>query len=67
VGVRLSFEGKASHEPSRAQAPALPRVSLEGRNILKRIPFIGMRRTIADNLVASLQAGAHSRSFLKPT
>jgi len=63
-GVRLSFEGEGPPtSPSRAQAPALPRVSLEGRNILKRIPFIGMRRTIADNLVASLQAGAQLTVF----
>jgi pyruvate dehydrogenase E2 component (dihydrolipoamide acetyltransferase) len=64
-GVRLSFEGE---KPSRslskgAHAPALPAVSLEGRKILKRIPFIGMRRTIADNLVASLQTGAQLTVF----
>jgi pyruvate dehydrogenase E2 component (dihydrolipoamide acetyltransferase) len=63
-GVRLSFEGEGTAaRPSRAQAPALPAVSLEGRKILKKIPFIGMRRTIADNLVASLQTGAQLTVF----
>ena len=63
-GVRLSFEGEASPaRPSRAYAPALPAISLEGRKILKKIPFIGMRRTIADNLVASLQSGAQLTVF----
>jgi len=63
-GVRLSFEGeRSSIGPSRASSPALPAVSLEGRRILKRIPFIGMRRTIADNLVASLQTGAQLTVF----
>ena len=63
-GVRLSFEGeRPAGTPSRAHAPALPAVSLEGRRILKRIPFIGMRRTIADNLVASLQTGAQLTVF----
>jgi pyruvate dehydrogenase E2 component (dihydrolipoyllysine-residue acetyltransferase) len=64
-GVRLSFEGEGiSRPPSRgAHAPALPAVNLEGRRILKRIPFIGMRRTIADNLVASLQTGAQLTVF----
>jgi pyruvate/2-oxoglutarate dehydrogenase complex dihydrolipoamide acyltransferase (E2) component len=64
-GVRLSFEGEGPpRSPSRAaHAPALPAVSLEGRRILKSIPFIGMRRTIADNLVASLQTGAQLTVF----
>jgi pyruvate/2-oxoglutarate dehydrogenase complex dihydrolipoamide acyltransferase (E2) component len=63
-GVRLSFEGQGpAAGPSRPQAPALPAVSLEGRRILKRTPFIGMRRTIADNLVASLQTGAQLTVF----
>jgi pyruvate/2-oxoglutarate dehydrogenase complex dihydrolipoamide acyltransferase (E2) component len=64
-GVRLSFDGQ---EPLRARpetthAPGLPEVSLQGRRVLKRIPFIGMRRTIADNLVASLQTGAQLTVF----
>lgn len=63
-GVRLSFEGQApAARPSRHPAPALPAVSLEGRKILKKAPFIGMRRTIADNLVASLQTGAQLTVF----
>lgn len=63
-GVRLSFEGEGPLAgPLRAHAPALPAVTLEGRKILKRIPFIGMRRTIADNLVASLQTGAQLTVF----
>jgi len=63
-GVRLSFEGEGTAaRPSRAQGPAFPAVSLEGRKILKRTPFIGMRRTIADNLVASLQTGAQLTIF----
>jgi pyruvate/2-oxoglutarate dehydrogenase complex dihydrolipoamide acyltransferase (E2) component len=63
-GVRLSFEEEVTlRGPSRVQSPALPAVNLEGRKILKRIPFIGMRRTIADNLVASLQTGAQLTVF----
>ncbi len=63
-GVTLSFEEEGAAEaappahPAPAPAPALPRVDLEGRKIQKRIPFLGMRRAIADNLVASLQIGA---------
>ncbi len=63
-GVRLSFEEEVPPDPAAlgstatAPSPALPRVNLEGRKILKRIPFLGMRRAIADNLVASLQTGA---------
>ena len=63
-GVRLSFEDEGlPASPPRAHAPASPAVNLEGRRILKRIPFIGMRRTIADNLVASLQTGAQLTVF----
>jgi pyruvate/2-oxoglutarate dehydrogenase complex dihydrolipoamide acyltransferase (E2) component len=63
-GVRLSFEGEGpAARGSRAYTPALPAVSLEGRKILKKIPFIGMRRTIADNLVGSLQTGAQLTIF----
>ncbi len=63
-GVRVSFAGE-DHFKGRTgtQAPALPAISLEGRKILKRIPFIGMRRRIADNLVASLQTGAQLTVF----
>ena len=53
-GVRLAFEDEGT-----AEAPARPPViDLGDRKVLERIPFWGMRRTIADNLHASLQAGA---------
>ncbi len=54
VGVRLFFEGEEEEE----KTPISPALDLSDRKILKRIPFIGMRRTIADNLVSSLQTGA---------
>ncbi len=62
-GVRLSFEEDEPERPAEAArleppTPKPPAVDLEGRRVLKRIPFLGMRRTIADNLVASLQTGA---------
>lgn len=63
-GVTLSFEDEGAADagtparPAPAPSPALPRVDLEGRKIRERIPFLGMRRAIADNLVASLQTGA---------
>ncbi len=53
-GVRLSFEGEGEEET----APTSPVIDVTGRKVLKRIPFIGMRRTIADNLYASLHTGA---------
>ena len=53
-GVRLSFEDEQEEEV----APAVPAVDVGDRKVLERIPFIGMRRTIADNLVSSLQTGA---------
>lgn len=63
-GVRLTFEDAGT---VRSPVPPPPvssaAVSLEGRKILRRIPFIGMRRTIADNLVASLQTGAQLTVF----
>ncbi|MGE5841966.1 MAG: dihydrolipoamide acetyltransferase family protein, partial [Deltaproteobacteria bacterium] len=60
----VSFEGqRPSAKPTRARTPGVPAVSLEGRKILKRTPFIGMRRTIAENLVASLQTGAQLTVF----
>jgi len=51
-GISLSFEDE------REETPSLPTVDLGDRKVLERIPFFGMRRTIADNLMASLQNGA---------
>jgi len=63
-GVRLTFEEEAPMRTVSAPPPVtLPPVNLEGRKILRRIPFIGMRRTIAENLVASLQRGAQLTVF----
>jgi pyruvate dehydrogenase E2 component (dihydrolipoamide acetyltransferase) len=53
-GVRLSFEDDSEQETVSAVSAA----DLGDRLVLERIPFVGMRRTIADNLVASLQSGA---------
>lgn len=53
-GVRLSFEDEDKEETA-ATSPVL---DVGDRKILERIPFIGVRRTIADNLHASLQTGA---------
>ena len=52
-GVRLSFE-----DEDEEIAPTSSVLDVGDRKILERIPFIGMRRTIADNLHASLQTGA---------
>jgi len=53
-GVRLSFED----EDEEMADPTSPPVDVGDREVLERIPFIGMRRTIADNLHASLHTGA---------
>ncbi|MBI4776191.1 MAG: 2-oxo acid dehydrogenase subunit E2 [Deltaproteobacteria bacterium] len=53
-GIRLSFEERMEEGRAVPQAAA----DLGDRVVLDRIPFIGMRRTIADNLVSSLQTGA---------
>jgi pyruvate dehydrogenase E2 component (dihydrolipoamide acetyltransferase) len=53
-GVRLAFDDEGSEE----RPASAPPVDLGDRNVLKRIPFLGMRRTIADNLHASLHVGA---------
>ena len=53
-GIRLSFEDEGEEEV----APISPVLDVGDRKILERISFIGMRRTIADNLHASLQTGA---------
>jgi pyruvate/2-oxoglutarate dehydrogenase complex dihydrolipoamide acyltransferase (E2) component len=52
-GIRLSFDDEGEEA-----APISPVIDVGDRKILERIPFIGMRRTIADNLHASLQTGA---------
>ncbi|MEW5723829.1 MAG: dihydrolipoamide acetyltransferase family protein [Thermodesulfobacteriota bacterium] len=58
-GVRLVFEEEGeAHPPAARPAPAAMTVDLAGRRILQRRPFLGMRRTIANNLMASLQTGA---------
>ncbi len=63
--VRLSFDDDEPERPAESRpseppppSPKSPKVDLDGRQVLKRIPFLGMRRTIADNLVSSLQTGA---------
>lgn len=53
-GIRLSFED----EDDEIADPVPQPVDVGDREVLERIPFIGMRRTIADNLHASLQTGA---------
>jgi len=53
-GVSLSFE----EEDEDDKGPETSPVDLGDRKVKERIPFIGMRRTIADNLVSSLQTGA---------
>jgi pyruvate dehydrogenase E2 component (dihydrolipoamide acetyltransferase) len=58
-GVQLSFEG----EEEEAETFSLPPVEVGDRKVLERIPFLGMRRTIANNLVASLQTGAQLTVF----
>jgi pyruvate dehydrogenase E2 component (dihydrolipoyllysine-residue acetyltransferase) len=61
MGVSLSFDDDVSTSGDRktqAMTYTDPVLDLENRNILERIPFIGMRRTIADNLHRSLQVQA---------
>lgn len=52
-GIRVSIDEEEDEAP-----PALPVQGSDDRNVVKRIPLIGMRRAIAENLVSSLQAGA---------
>jgi pyruvate dehydrogenase E2 component (dihydrolipoamide acetyltransferase) len=54
-GVRLAFEDDEPEKEVRAPQTA---PDLGDRVVVKRIPFVGVRRTIADNLVSSLQTGA---------
>lgn len=61
MGVSLSFDDNADTAGNRKKQTLTytdPVLDLDNRNILERIPFIGMRRTIADNLHRSLQVGA---------
>ena len=53
-GIRLAFDDDKEQEA--VLAPAVQ--DLGDRVVLDRKPFVGMRRTIADNLVSSLQTGA---------
>lgn len=52
-GVRLSLDEEEGEMP-----PVPPPQGVGDRSVLKRVPLIGMRRAIADNLVSSLQTGA---------
>jgi len=54
-GVLLAFEDNG--EEQEAVAPGIA-PDLGNRVVVDRIPFLGMRRTIADNLVSSLKSGA---------
>jgi pyruvate dehydrogenase E2 component (dihydrolipoamide acetyltransferase) len=55
-GVKLAFEDE--EEETARRAVSLSAAVVGDRRVLERIPFWGMRRTIADNLHASLQASA---------
>ena len=63
-GIRLSFDDEDDQpaQPAAAAgfAPSVQAVAvnIEGRRILKKQPMTGMRRRIADNLMASLHSGA---------
>jgi pyruvate/2-oxoglutarate dehydrogenase complex dihydrolipoamide acyltransferase (E2) component len=61
-GIRISFEEEKMTpdlEEGEEELPLSPAfIEPEGQVILERIPFIGMRRTIARNLVSSLRTGA---------
>jgi len=57
-GLQISFEDETRVRMAPPPSPRLPRIDTANRKILQSIPFIGMRRTIAENLVASLQTGA---------
>jgi pyruvate dehydrogenase E2 component (dihydrolipoamide acetyltransferase) len=54
-GVRLAFEDDEEEKEAITPQPA---PDLGDRVVLDRIPFVGVRRTIADNLVSSLKTGA---------
>jgi pyruvate/2-oxoglutarate dehydrogenase complex dihydrolipoamide acyltransferase (E2) component len=52
-GIRVSLD-----EEEEEVISVQPAQGPDGRNVLKRIPIVGMRRAIANNLVSSLQTGA---------
>lgn len=51
-------EPDGARNAAQPSAPDAPPAEINGRKVFKRIPYVGMRRTIANNLHASLQAGA---------
>ncbi|MDI7259664.1 MAG: dihydrolipoamide acetyltransferase family protein [Thermodesulfobacteriota bacterium] len=55
-GVRISFE--EGEEKEKGVIPVSRTQIFGDRKILKRIPFAGMRRRIAENLFSSLHSGA---------
>ncbi|MBW1802631.1 MAG: 2-oxo acid dehydrogenase subunit E2, partial [Deltaproteobacteria bacterium] len=59
-GIRLAFEDDEDVTEDLTPEPA---PDLGDRTVLDRIPFVGVRRTIADNLVSSLQTGAQLTVF----
>jgi pyruvate/2-oxoglutarate dehydrogenase complex dihydrolipoamide acyltransferase (E2) component len=56
-GIKLFFEEEEG-EKKEKPPPPVPVMDVGDRKVAQRIPFIGMRRTIADNLHYSLHAGA---------
>jgi pyruvate dehydrogenase E2 component (dihydrolipoamide acetyltransferase) len=56
-GIRLSFDEEEEEEIEKPASP-VPVMDFGDRKIVQRIPFIGMRRTIAENLHSSLHTGA---------
>jgi pyruvate dehydrogenase E2 component (dihydrolipoamide acetyltransferase) len=64
MGVSLSFDDEEDRPAGKKTGATIyteytdPVLDLTNRNILKRLPFIGMRRTIADNLHRSLRVSA---------
>ena len=51
-GIQLSFED------DEEETEAVEHVDVGDRLVVNRIPFVGMRKTIADNLMRSLHSGA---------
>ncbi len=57
-GVHLSIEEEGKTSEASAQPEPSPTIEVGDRVVTERIPFVGMRRTIADNLMRSLHSGA---------